>query len=72
MTEIMPFLDLLRVISLLIVVICQIIIAYSMWVFSRHQVVAFGTSQLALVLGTSACVLTIVLVLTVIKLALTG
>lgn len=72
MTELLPFLDLIRVVCLLVIVICQVVIAHSMYVFSRHNVVAFSTGELAMLTGVSAGILAIATLLTIVKLAVAG
>lgn len=70
--DLVIFIDLLRIISLLVVVFCQVVIAHSLWVFARHNVVAFSTSQLAMLVATSAVMMAVFTILLIIKLAVGG
>jgi len=72
MTALVPYLDLVRVISLLVIVGCQVVMAHAMWMFSRHQVVAFSAGSLALVMWVSAGILAFSTLLLIIKLSITG
>ena len=68
--DLVLFIDLLRIVALMVVVFCQVVIAHSLYVFSRHNVVAFSTGQLAMLVGTSAVMMAVFTVLLMAKLAL--
>lgn len=68
--DLVLFLDLIRIISIMVVVVCQVVIAHSLYVFSRHNVVAFSTGQLAMLVSTSAVMMALFAVLLIVKLAI--
>ena len=70
MSDFVTFLDIFRVITLLAILICQASIAHSMWMFSKHNVVAFSTNQTAFLMGISVVILWISTILLIAKIVL--
>ena len=72
MKDWVPYLDIVRVVCLLAIVACQVVIARSLWIFSRHNVVALSTGSIAIIMWVSTGILAFSTLLLVIKLSVAG